>query len=328
MEHEETLAELREETVARDKDKSELQGGDEDSTQVSNSTNKSENQNPTMQDSLQNERPNKQCQEDLLLSAQQDDSSGRNYNIPPPSVVTLYNNYKLLLFSLAQRLLSSDVVKLRDWASQNFAIENAKNATDVLFQLDDKEIINASDLSALSDFFESTVRFDLVYIIDAFLLGDYSLLRQIPASKKRDANRAQNPQYGSTSRYASVLNTLSSSQASSRGSREAGRYAAPSGSLQTNTDRNPATSRNPENSNRPQSSFPQQKHQPAFPNVSAFSNTNNPKLVSRSPNENQSTAHEQQNPKTIAPGFTEASAVFVDGPVISKFLKYFYQWYP
>jgi hypothetical protein len=263
-------------------------------------------------------------EENLSYSVQQDDSSGREYISlgykPPPSVArTVYNNYKLLLLSLAQRLPSYDIVKLKDWAAQNFSIENPQNAADVLFRLDQKGIIHASDLSQLRDFFESIVRFDLVYIIDAFLLGDYSLLRQIPASKKRDANRAQNPQYGSTSRYASALNTLSSSQASSRGSREAGRYAAPSGSLLTNTDRNPATSRNPENSNGPQSSVPQQKHQPAFPNISAFSNTNNQKLVSRSPNENQSTGHEQQNPKTIAPEFTEASAVFVDGLVTSKF---------
>ena len=341
--------------VTKEKDESKLQGVDHDSTSASAYQSNSKVQNPAMQDSSSITSGEKASggegnsesgsvketsvlastskEENLSYSVQQDDSSGREYislgYIPPQSVATtLYNNYKLLLLSLAQRLLSSEVVKLKDWAAQNFAIENAQNATDVLFQLDEKGIINGSDLSALSDFFESIVRFDLVYIIDAFLLGDYSLLRQIPASKKRDANRAQNPQYGSTSRYASALNTLSSSQASSRGSREAGRYGAPSSSLQTNTERNPATSRNPENSNGPQSSIPQQKHQPAFPNISPFSNTNNPKLVSRSPNENQSTAHEQQNPKTIAPGFTEASKVFVDGPLTSKFFKYFYQWYP
>jgi hypothetical protein len=40
---------------------------------------------------------------------------------------TLYNNYKFLLLSLGRRFLSSDVVKLKDWASQNFSIENYPN---------------------------------------------------------------------------------------------------------------------------------------------------------------------------------------------------------
>ncbi len=93
---------------------------------------------------------------------------------------TLYNNYKLLLLSLARRLLSPEVVKLKDWAVRKFSIENPQNATDVLFRLDQKGIIHASDLGQLRDFFEYIVRFDLVHIIDAFLLGDYSLLRQTP----------------------------------------------------------------------------------------------------------------------------------------------------
>jgi hypothetical protein len=122
----------------------------------------------------------RESSENLSFSIQQDDSGGRENislgNIPPTSVATtLYNNYKLLLLSLARRLLSSDVVKLMEWAT--FSIENAQNATDVLLQLDQKGIINASDLSPLRDFFESIVRFDLAHIIDTFLLGDYNLLR-------------------------------------------------------------------------------------------------------------------------------------------------------
>jgi hypothetical protein len=127
--------------------------------------------------------------EALSFPIQQDDSGGRENislrNIPPTSVATtVYYNYKLLLLSLAARLLSSDVVKLMEWANQNFSIENAQNAADVLSQLDQKGIINASDLSALRDFFESIVRFDFVYIIDKFLLGDYSLLRQVAIISK------------------------------------------------------------------------------------------------------------------------------------------------
>ena len=265
----------------------------------------------------------RQSQEDLSFSVQQDDSNGREFislgNIPPASVATtVYNNYKLLLLSLVQSLLSSEVVKLKDWAAQNFST-NSQNATDVLLQLDQKGIINASDLSQLRDFFESIVRIDLVHIIDEFLLGDYSLLRQTSALKTRDANRAQNPQYGSTSRYTSLLNTLSSSQSYPRGSRTAGSNVAASGPSQMSINRNPATSRTPENSNGSQSSVAQQNRQPALSSFLGYPNTNNPNFVSRSPNENQSKAHEQRNVKPIASGFTETSVVVADGPVTSKF---------
>ena len=140
----------------------------------------------------------------LSFSVQQHDSGMENISLdskPPVSVATtLYNNYKLLLLTLAQRLLASDVVMLKDWAAQNFSIKNPQNATDVLFQLDEKRVINASDLNRLSDFFESIIRFDLVYVIDAFLRGDYDLLRQTPASKKQTANGAQNSRHATTSR--------------------------------------------------------------------------------------------------------------------------------
>ena len=99
-----------------------------------------------------------QIYEDLSFSVQQDYSNGRECislsNVPPTSVATmLYNNYKLLLLSLGQRFLFSDVVKLKEWVTKKFSIENAQNGTDVLFQLDMKGIINASNLSPLRDFF-------------------------------------------------------------------------------------------------------------------------------------------------------------------------------
>ena len=263
-----------------------------------------------------------QSYEDLSFSVQQDDSNGREYislsNVPPTSVATmLYNNYKLLLLSLGQRLLLSDVVKLEEWATQNFSIENAQNGTDVLFQLDMKGIINASDLSPLRDFFESIVRIDLVYVIDEFLLGDYGLLRQIPAWKKSGANRAQNHQHGFTSRYTSVINTASSSQSSPQGSSAAGRTVAATCPTEISGNRNPATSRKSENSNTPQSSIAGQNHHSVFTSFSGYPNTNNQKLCSRSPNENQSTAHEQRN---AIPFGTGSSVIVVDVPVTSKFL--------
>ncbi|CAB4039826.1 ---NA---, partial [Paramuricea clavata] len=340
----------KQETATRDKDESKIQGRDENSTGISTYRSNSENQNPTTQNSSsiaskektsggegidtsghvkgtgdaastsRDENNTLQSYENLSFSVQQDVSNGTEYislgNVPPTSVATtLYNNYKFLLLSLGQSLLSSDVVKLMDWASQNFSIENAQNATDVLLQLDQKRIINASDLSPLRDFFESIIRIDLAYIIDEFLLGNYSLLRQISALKTRDVNRAQNPQYGSTSRFTSFLKTLSSSRSYTQGSRTAGSNVAASGSLQMSTNRNPATSRTPENSNGPQSSLAQQNRQPALSSFLRYPNTNNTNLVSRSPNENQSKAHEQRNVKPIATGFTETSVVVADSPV-------------
>ena len=166
--------------------------------------------------------------EDLSLSVQQD-SSEEEYislsNIPPFSVATtLYNNYKLLLIFIAQKLLSSDVNKLRNWADQKFSITNPENATDILFQLDEKGLINASDLIQIRDFFQSITRIDLVYVIDAFLLGDYSLLRQNPVPKRKGENRPQNrntttkysyiSNSGNTSRY-SLIGTTSGSQGNS-----------------------------------------------------------------------------------------------------------------
>ena len=166
--------------------------------------------------------------EDLSLSVQQD-SSEEEYislsNIPPFSVATtLYHNYKLLLMFIAQKLLSSDVTKLRNWADQKFSIKNPENATDILFQLDEKGLINASDLIQIRDFFQSITRIDLVYVIDAFLLGDYSLLRQNPVPKRKGENRPQNrnttakysytSNSGNTSRY-SLIGTTSGSQGNS-----------------------------------------------------------------------------------------------------------------
>ena len=200
----------KQETVTRDKEKRTFQGRDQNSTGISTFRNNSENQNPTTSREKTSDRegidiwtsdaPSTSREEgyegydqsngDLSSSVQQDDSNGREFitqgNIPPTSV----NNYKLLLLSLGQSLLSSDVVKLKDWASQNFSIENAQNATDVLLQLHQKGIINASNLSPLRDFFESIVRIDLVHIIDEFLLGHYSLLRQI-ASRRRTRTTQQ-----------------------------------------------------------------------------------------------------------------------------------------
>ena len=164
----------------------------------------------------------------LSLSVQQDGSEEEYIslsNVPPFSVATtLYNNYKLLLMFIAQKLLSSDVTKLRNWADQKFSITNPENPTDILFQLDEKGLINASDLIQIRDFFQSITRIDLVHVIDAFLLGDYSLLRQNPVPKRKGENRPQNrnttanypyiSNSENTSRY-SLIGTTSGSQGNS-----------------------------------------------------------------------------------------------------------------
>ena len=239
---------------------------------------------------------NQQSYESLSFSVQQDYSNEQEKislsNVPPTSVATtLYNNYKLLLLSLGQMLLSNDVTKLMAWATQNFPIVNPQNATHVLFQLDENEVINASDLSQLRHFFESIVRFDLVYVIDAFLLGDYGTLRQITASKKRDVTATQNPQTGTTTRYQNLFSAASTSQFSLRGS-----------------------SLTAENSNEPRSSVLQQKHQLSPPPHLTHPTPNDAQFLPRS-NENQSTAYG-------ATGFT------VDDPVTSKSLYCFLSYNP
>ena len=331
------------EIVTSDKNESEIQRGDRQSTEIS--TIKDSNENQTQNSSSNNTSREKtsggeglnqsgkvqgarglaltsrQSYENLSLSVQQDDS-GTEYislgNVPPTSVATtLYNNYKLLLLSLGQRLLSCDVVKLKDWASQNFSIDNPQNATDILFQLDQKAVINASDLSQLCHFFESIVRVDLVYIIDAFLLGDYSKLRQTSAIKQQASNAAQTSQYHSTTMYQSMLNAMNTG-------RQSLVNPAASGTLQTNPRRNATTLRKPGNGNGTQRSVPQQTQLAAFRNVP---DTANPARCPRSPNETQSTASEQQNLQPATTGFTPtrmADVVVADGSSVTSkcFLKY------
>ena len=246
----------------------------------------------------------RQSYDDLSFSVQQHDSGMESITLaikPATSVATtLYNNYKLLLLTLAQRLLSSEFVVLKDWAAQNFLIVNPENATDVFFQLDEKQVINASDLGRLCDFFESIIRFDLVYIVDAFLLGDYSLLRQNSVSKSRGTNGAQNSRRGSTSR------NMNPGQYSIH-------QAAP-GIISQATK--------PENSGGARNSFLRQAQQGAS---LSLLKTGNPKPSSRFANENHFTTAEQQNPVPLAAEFTSHRKIDVgvtEGPIISKCALY------
>ena len=246
--------------------------------------------------------------DDLSFSVQQHDSGRESIslsNVPPNSVATtLYNNYKFLLLSLAQNLLLSDVAMLQDWAAQNFSINNPRNATDILLQLDQKGVINASDLHQLSDFFESIIRFDLVHIIDAFLLGDYNLLRQSQASKKNTESLVQNQGCSAILRNPGFLNSVSTREFS------------------INTNRTLGTCRNPANNHEAQNSLPQTQRQ----SLRNFSDTANSTHFVRSLI-NQPTTSTQLNPYKSVTEFDSvrmAEVAVVDGPVTCKSIVLFY----
>ena len=84
--------------------------------------------------------------------------------------------YKILLLTLCQWLISSEIARLMEWSSTNYFID-AENGTHALLLLDQNGIINILDLSLLRGFLESLPRPDLVRKIDDFLNGDYSFLR-------------------------------------------------------------------------------------------------------------------------------------------------------
>ena len=99
-------------------------------------------------------------------------------NIPTTAVErSLYNNYKLLLLTIADRLLTDDVVKLKEWASSTFSVDVSREIINVFWELDGKGHISASNLKPLREFFEKIVRIDLIHLIDCFLQDDYALLR-------------------------------------------------------------------------------------------------------------------------------------------------------
>ena len=239
--------------------------------------------------------------EGLSFSVQQDDFNGKECISlsfkPVTSVATmLYNNYKLLLLTISQSLLSSDIISLKDWANQNFSIENALNAFDVFVKLDEKGAINAEDLRSLRGFFESITRYDLLHMIDAFLLGDYSLLRQVPGPEIRQGVR-------NTSRYLDV---------------SAFNAEIPSPTTRGNVE-NPARTRNLPNSNMV-----------AFPSSLKHQNTASNAKPSFIRNENQPTPREQQDLKPIATGFSSSKVtnmVVPDGPVSCKFFIFLKQFH-
>ena len=86
--------------------------------------------------------------------------------------------YKQLLLAIGHSLLSNDVIKLRDWAHEQFSVETNLIASETMFELDRKGVINPMNLSVLHVFLESILRFDLAHLIHQYCCGDYSNLRQ------------------------------------------------------------------------------------------------------------------------------------------------------
>ncbi|XP_046861931.1 uncharacterized protein LOC124455287 [Xenia sp. Carnegie-2017] len=137
-------------------------------------------------------------EEDALPFSVQQDESNNYENIslksaPPISVASsLFVNYKMMLLTIPERLLSSDVTAMKEWARRQFSIEHAQDATEILRELDRRLIISASNLSVLHSFFESIIRFDLIYIIDGYLTGDYSVFKnaqQMKTSTRKSWNK-------------------------------------------------------------------------------------------------------------------------------------------
>ena len=112
---------------------------------------------------------------------QLDEKECINLTDEPTSSITanVRNNYKFLLLAAAYSLLASNIVKLKEWASEKYSIEPNASEIEVIFELDKKGVINAFDLSELRAFFESIVRHDLVFLIDEFCAGDYTSLRML-----------------------------------------------------------------------------------------------------------------------------------------------------
>ena len=128
--------------------------------------------------------------ENMPFSVQVEDRS----NVEPISLINkpscsiaaqVYNAYKLLLSTISNLLLSSDIIKIREWANESFQVQNNCSLSEMFSQLDHKGAINAFDLGQFRVFFESIGRFDLVYLIDEFSGGDYDKFKKLISENYR-----------------------------------------------------------------------------------------------------------------------------------------------
>ena len=107
----------------------------------------------------------------------------------------IYNNYKLLLLRISHDLLAEDVLKLKRWVESEFQIDTSGSVNAIFLVLDRKKIITMTDLSRLKKLSEDNLRYDFVYLIDSYLLGEYSQLK-IPKPSERSFSRGGNAQNG------------------------------------------------------------------------------------------------------------------------------------
>ena len=124
------------------------------------------------------------------------ETAGLTEYIPHTAVDgSIYNNYKFLLLRISHDLLTEDVLKLKQWVESQFQIDTSGSVNAILLKLDRKKIITITDLSRLKTFFEDILRYDFVYLIDSYLLGEYSQLK-IPKPSERSFSRGGNAQNG------------------------------------------------------------------------------------------------------------------------------------
>lgn len=90
----------------------------------------------------------------------------------------IFDNLNLLVLTI-QQLVSPDTLRqLKDWASQWFRISVDENSRvwDVFYMLDEAGFINASNLMVPREFFANIFRFEIVHLLDEFVLGNYDIL--------------------------------------------------------------------------------------------------------------------------------------------------------
>ena len=124
----------------------------------------------------------------------------------------IYNNYKLLMLLISRGLLQNEVMQLQQWVETEFGVNSSGNVDAILLELDRKQIISITDLSRLKKYFEDNGRYDFVYLIDNFLLGDYTQLRN-----PKLTGRLRTYNQPSSAHNGSRFSSLSSSQSTATG---------------------------------------------------------------------------------------------------------------
>ena len=160
-------------------------------------------------------------------------------NKPSCSIaLQVYNAYKLLLLTISNWLLSSDIIKIKEWANEKFAVERNLSLTVMFYQLDQKGAINALNLGQLRAFFVCIGRYDLVYLIEEFSAGDYDKLKRLISQLDGRKNSHETAKTGSEIQGASSRVNVPQSSTSS--------WATTVGQAANNVERRERLTRNDE----------------------------------------------------------------------------------